>query len=59
MLERQALAQMALAPHVEDSSQIAPPDVAIAEFQKWLISRPAELDRPTEDTELFELIGVR
>lgn len=59
MVERMALAQMALAPHVEDSSQIATPDVAIREFQQWLTSRPPELDRPAEEAELLDLIGVR
>lgn len=59
MIERLALAQMALAPHVEDASQISTPDVAIQEFQQWLVSRPPELDRPAEDVELLDLIGVR
>lgn len=59
MIERNALTQMMLAPHMEDTSQIATPDVAISEFQQWLASRPAELDQPSEDMELYQLIGVR
>ena len=59
-IERRALAELQLAPHVEDSSKIAPPAVAVAEFDAWLMAPPEHLDRPEGEQEIMDLIqGVR
>lgn len=59
-IERRSLAEMQLAPHVEDSSKIATPDVAIAEFDAWLAAPPDDLrERPEAEQEIMRLMGVR
>jgi hypothetical protein len=59
-IERRALAEMQLAPHVEDSSKIATPEVAVAEFDAWLMAPPNHLSRPTAESEIMDLFqGVR
>jgi hypothetical protein len=57
-IERLALAQISLAPHMEGGGNIPTPDAAVAEFDQWLMARPKGLDRPAWETELRELIGV-
>ena len=56
--ERRALAEMTLAPHVEDSGSIATPEVAAAEFHKWLYEPPPEPGSRGPDAELRDLLGV-
>jgi hypothetical protein len=51
-----ALAEMQLAPHVEDSTKIAPPHVAVDEFDQWLNDPPPEVNR-SGDPGLEELIA--
>lgn len=51
-----ALAEMQLAPHVKEGTQVATPEVAIAEFEKWL-DEPPEADRSLAEMELADLIG--
>lgn len=52
-----ALAEMQLAPHVENSNTIAPPDVAVAEFDAWLDEPPPEHTRVGGDMTLEELLA--
>lgn len=60
-IEREALAQVALLPHLGEGQQITPPETAVAEFDKWLTDTPeAELQgRTPEDAELIQLIRRR
>lgn len=58
-IRQTALAQLALAPHLEEGQELQTPDQAVDEFAAWLESRPAELDQDDNDRELFELLGVR
>lgn len=55
---RRALAEMQLAPHAKDPGSIATPEVAVAELDKWLDDRPAELDKPLGEMELEDLLHV-
>lgn len=58
-LERVALAEMALAPHLKEGAQLSTPEGAVTEFDKWLMQEPsAEIVR-TADTELADLIHGR
>ncbi len=41
-IERRALAELALAPHLEKGHQVTPPDVALAEFEHWLNEEPEQ-----------------
>lgn len=52
----QALTEMTLAPHVKEPGTIATPEVAVAEFDRWLDDRPAELDKPWGAMELEDLL---
>lgn len=55
-IERRALAEMALAPHVEDSSKIATPQVALAEFDAAVYEVPQHLTRPDGESEILDLL---
>ena len=57
-LERAALAELALAPHVKEGTKIDTPDTAVAEFDEWLWAEPERTKRP-EDMELIDLIKGR
>lgn len=54
-----ALANVQLAPHVQDRTSITPPDVAVAEFDEWVHGRPEVLDKSPEEIELHELLYGR
>lgn len=53
---QRALAEIQLAPHVKEGTQIATPEVAVAEFEQWL-DEPPDTDRPLAEMELADLIG--
>jgi hypothetical protein len=55
-IEREALAQLALAPHLQEGAQLSTPQQAIAEFDQWLTEEPqADMTNPA-DVELAQLI---
>lgn len=58
-IERAALAEVALAPHVQEGTQIDTPEAAVAVFDEWLWKTPTPDDRPTEEQELVRLIMGR
>jgi hypothetical protein len=59
-IRQTALAQMQLAPHVEEGTQLQTPDGAVAEFAAWLIQEPPPASaQDDENAELFGLLGVR
>jgi hypothetical protein len=53
-----ALAEMQLAPHVEDPHAILTPDAAVAELDRWLNERPADLDKPAGEMDLMDLLQL-
>lgn len=55
-LRSQAIAQMQLAPYVEDQDTIPTPESAEREFIDWLYERPAQLDMSAEDLDLRDLL---
>lgn len=62
-LERSALAQVALLPHLEekDRKQVPSPDDARREFDEWLNAEPDEVSMTPADQEmaaLYRLLGV-
>lgn len=58
-LERAALAELALAPHVKEGTKLATPESAVAEFDEWLLAEPvSEFDNPA-DMDLVNLIRGR
>jgi hypothetical protein len=57
-IERAALAEMTLAPHVKEGTKIDTPDTAVTEFDEWLWAEPENTRRP-EDMELMDLIKGR
>lgn len=58
-IERRALAEMTLAPHVEEKAKIATPDVAVAEFDRWLMAPPDRERAGGADPVLDLIQGVR
>lgn len=62
-LERSALAQVALLPHLEenDRKQVPSPDEVRREFDEWLRTEPVETVMTPADAEaaaLYRLLGV-
>lgn len=59
-IRRTALANMQLAPHMEEGSEMLTPDQAVDEFGAWVLAEP-ERAAPEDDenAELFGLIGVK
>jgi hypothetical protein len=58
-LERMALAELTLAPHVKEGTQLATPESAVAEFDQWLLAEPeSQFDNPA-DMDLVNLIRGR
>jgi hypothetical protein len=56
-IERMALTQMTLAPHMEDSSGVLTPDGAVNEFNQWLAEKPATATpEQVEKSDLLDLI---
>ena len=55
-LERQALAQLALAPHLKEGTQIDTPETAVAEFDVWLHTKPESDNRSPAEQELAKLM---
>lgn len=55
-IEREALAQLSLLPHLREGAQISTPDQAVAEFDAWLIERPENEFTNPADMELSQLI---
>lgn len=58
-LERAALAELALAPHVKEGTKIDTPATAVAEFNEWLWAKPDDDQQRPEDMELVDLIKGR
>lgn len=57
-IRRTALAQMQLAPHMEEGQELTTPDQAVDEFAAWVLAAPVDDGRSDDDTELIELLGV-
>jgi hypothetical protein len=57
-MERAALAELALAPHVKEGTKVDTPETVVAEFDAWLWAEPEQAKRP-EDMELIDLIQGR
>lgn len=58
-LERMALAELSLAPHVKEGTQLPTPESVVAEFDEWLVTEPvSEFDNPA-DMDLVNLIRGR
>jgi hypothetical protein len=55
-LERMALAELSLAPHLPEGAQLTTPDMAVTEFEEWLLSEPAETTADPANVELANLI---
>jgi hypothetical protein len=58
-IRRTALAQMQLAPHLEEGAELVSPDQAVDEFAAWLLAEPENVVVDDEESELFELLGVK
>ena len=58
-IERAALAEVVLAPHVKEGTQIDSPEQAVAVFDEWLWARPEHESQRPEDMELMDLIRGR
>lgn len=58
-LERVALAELTLAPHVKEGTQLPTPESVVAEFDEWLSKQPeAETGNPA-DVDLVNLMRGR
>lgn len=58
-IERRALAEITLAPHLGRDSTLPSPEDAREAFDTWLNTPPVPAAGQTGDTELFDLLGLR
>lgn len=58
-IERVALAEMTLAPHVKEGTQLSTPEGAVAEFDAWLMAEPESEFGDPADMDLVNLIRGR
>lgn len=55
-IERGALAELVLAPHLKEGAQLTTPEQAVAEFDVWLTGQPDNDMTNPADLELTQLI---
>jgi hypothetical protein len=55
-IERGALAELVLAPHLKEGAQLTTPEQAVAEFDAWLTDQPDNDMTNPADLELTQLI---